>query len=241
MHKGLTTKELNILQDNRILSNIKNIIDKVNSLTQIKTGIKISNYILPYTVESKLFYKYGEKGYEVLALLKKYLNSLHFVDIFFLLVGTDPETFINKLDIYRQKIDNKAFISHNFRYKDLEFKLKIKNVTPTNKMSLSDKEQIIIQHHIEFNIFKVNLPPYHKPNDMEIVEKVLKHTTKTKFVIERVYPDENLDYKPMCPSGFYTCVKPKAKIEDYIKDPFMWNYILAMSNEKRLKKLLENY
>jgi hypothetical protein len=59
--KGLTNKELNILQANRILSNIKNIIDKVNSLTQIKTGIKISNYTLPYTMESKLFYKYGDK------------------------------------------------------------------------------------------------------------------------------------------------------------------------------------
>jgi hypothetical protein len=155
------------------------------------------------------------------------------------LAGTDPETFIEKLDIYRQKFDNNASISHNFRYKDLEFKLKIKNVTPTNKMSLSDKEQIIIQHRVEFNISKVNLAPYYIINDMEIVEKVLKHTTKTKFVIERVYLDDNLDYKPMCPSGFYTCVKPKAKTEDYIKDPFRWNYMLAMSNEKRLKKILE--
>ena len=126
----------------RILSNIKNIIDKVNSLTQVKIGLKISNYILPYTVESKLFYKYGEKGYEILALLNKYLNSLHFVDIFYLLIGTDQGILINKLDLYRQKIDNKAFIYHNFRFKDLEFKLKIKNITPINKMNLLDKEEI---------------------------------------------------------------------------------------------------
>ena len=76
---------------------------------------------------------------------------------------------------------------------------------------------------------------------MENIEKVLKHTTKTKFVIKRVYPNKNLDYKLICPSVFYTCVKPKARSKDYSQDPFVWNYILAMSNEQRLKKLLEKY
>jgi hypothetical protein len=51
-------------------------------------------------------------------------------------------------------------ISHNFSYEDLEFKLKIKNVTPTNKNKLDDKGQFIIQHEVKFNISKVNLAPY---------------------------------------------------------------------------------
>jgi hypothetical protein len=73
---------------------------------------------------------------------------------------------------------------------------------------------------------------------MDIVEKVLNHTTKTKFVIERVYLEDNLYYKPMCPAEFYTCVKPKPKAEYYIQNPFRWLYIIALSNDKRLKKLL---
>jgi hypothetical protein len=146
------------------------------------------------------------------------------------LAGKDQDTFFNRLNIYTKKINNNASFSHKFRYEDLEFKLKIKMLQLQNKFD--DKGQIIIKHEIIFYISKVivNIAPYYLTENRDIVEKVLKHTTKTKFVIERVYLDENLYYKPMYPSQFYTCVKPKA--EDYIKNPFRWLYILAMSNEK---------
>ena len=67
--KGFTTKVLNTLQANRILNIIKNCIDKLNSLTQKRFRKKfiISEFVtpkLPYflTVESKIFYKYGDEG-----------------------------------------------------------------------------------------------------------------------------------------------------------------------------------
>jgi hypothetical protein len=85
---NLNTKELNFLQANRILSNIKNIIDKVNNLKKIKRKIgKFALPYLPYIIHSKLFYIYGEKGSEVLELLKKKVSKQFRFCRYFLLIG----------------------------------------------------------------------------------------------------------------------------------------------------------
>ena len=97
------------------------------------------------------------KEKKVLALLKSYLNSLDFLDILFLLAGTDPDTLFERLGLYTNKINNNESITHRFSYKNLEFKLQIKNVTPTNK--LDEKGQILIQHEVKFDINKVSPPP----------------------------------------------------------------------------------
>nr|YP_010991001.1 hypothetical protein UYP79_mgp062 [Pappia fissilis]WOX61274.1 hypothetical protein [Pappia fissilis] len=166
-----------------------------------------------------------------------YAASLLFnIEVYIQSIGSGIGIYSNIFHITVVSQLMETSISHRFSYKNLEFKLKIKNVTPTNK--LDEKGQIIIQHEVKFDINKISHPIDYRKYGKNDIEKVLKHTAKTKFVIKRVSLDENLIYKPML-SDYYTCVKPKNKANDYLENPVIWLYMLELANKNLLKNLLK--
>jgi hypothetical protein len=192
-----------------------------------------------FKVESKLFYHYGEAGYKVLAQLKNYLNSLDFVDIYFLLAGTNQDTFFYRIFNYKTQIEKRGYFTYSFDYKEFEFKLTIKKVQSSNKSNKSNKldkkEQITIQHNVVFEIAQKS------GVELQVPEQILKHQVKTKFVVKRLNALSFVkSYEPLAPSEFFICVKPKPTAADFNQNPFRWLYILMLSNEKELLEHLEH-
>ena len=71
----------------------------------------------------------------------------------------------------------------------------------------------------------------------ELQVQITKLDTENSFIRESL--DENIFYKPMCLSDYYTCVKPKDKAKDYLVNPNIWLYMLELANQNLLKKLLK--
>lgn len=231
---GKGTKDRNILQANRILSNIIKIL---NQLKQLKTvnydrnfkfyNEKLAKYV---KVESKLFYRYGDEGKDVLNQLIKYLNSLDFVDVYFLLHGTDGDNFLDRIEKYITKINQNKKISYRFYFEELNFNLTIKNLTLTNNMNKEDN--LTIKHEVDIEISK--LRDIADPAEESSI-KVIKHTWRTKFKVKlspatsAPIADQEMDQDniKLMPENFI-CVSNKG--EDYMRDYTRWGIMLALSN-----------
>ncbi len=81
----------NVYQAKIISEDIVKILNQLNELKPVCRDAEfeyINNNAWVITVKSKLFYRYGKAGKEISNQLKKYLSNLDFIDIYFLLNGT---------------------------------------------------------------------------------------------------------------------------------------------------------
>jgi hypothetical protein len=80
---NITSKDRAILQSNRILNDIKGILDQLQTLKPVrKTFEKILEYDNKIIiVKSKIFFKYGPEGIKIGHMLLKYLDKLDLFDI----------------------------------------------------------------------------------------------------------------------------------------------------------------
>lgn len=149
----------------RILLDIKNILDFLKILKSVRPPVTIIPKKFNRILESKLFYIYGEAGNKIRNILIKYLDNLDLFDIIEVIMNKyGSKKFFKKIPI---SID-KRVIKFKFISYDLEILISIAFV---GKFKYKIKKNEIFKHKITLNI---NLIEEKKRI------KVIKHTNIIK-------------------------------------------------------------
>jgi hypothetical protein len=192
----ITSKEKAILQTNRILTDVKGILDQLQTLKPVRNPFEryLEFYDKYLIVKSKLFFKYGKEGLNFSNMLLKYLDKLDLFDIIDLIQArpevsgkSDSKLLRKRLKNANKKIGlvtepNNKVVKFNIKKNDLNISISISFLNRIKDRR--SKDLFKLKHKVTFDISLL---------DIQGKFKVIKHT-HTINTKEHLICKEKLDY-----------------------------------------------